>query len=473
MRASRWAGAVAVVATACATSGDDGATGPLPSDDATADPGPDPGGDPGGDPAPGEDSGADDPGTAPPPCPVAIGDVGYAALGAAIDAASAGDVITVCAGTFVGTFTARVPLTVIGAGADQTVLDGGGAGTTLTLRGDSAVRGLTIRNGAGTAGGGIHAEGAGSLTVTDCVIADNTAGEGGGLWSSGLDLVLASTRFDGNEATETDGGGFLARSGTITATDVVVYRNVAIHEGGGWFGDEVDVVLDGTSVEENVANAGGGAWLSRGTLVGGTFARNVGGTGGGLSMWFADATGIVADGNIALAAGGGVFLDDQGALVDAVVTGNHSAVPGIGMGGGVAVMRLAGFGLAITGSTIEDNDAWLGGGISADGSATLTITDTTIRGNTGGLGGGLYASHDHRLELVEAVIEENVATTTGGGVYTSTGFGAITSEASDWGTPELGTDNTPNDVWIQQDTFSGFGAGATFTCDGGGCSPAR
>lgn len=67
------------------------------------------------------------------------------ALQALIDAAPRGSTVTVPAGTYEGAITIRGPLTVAGEG--MPVIDGGGAGSVVTIEGDGVVlRGFVIRN---------------------------------------------------------------------------------------------------------------------------------------------------------------------------------------------------------------------------------------------------------------------------------------------------------------------------------------
>jgi hypothetical protein len=82
-----------------------------------------------------------------------------AELQATIDAASPGATITLCAGTFrADPIIVNKMLTLIGAGPDQTVLDGSEGYTALNVDTASAplvtVQGLTIKGGSNLAGGG-------------------------------------------------------------------------------------------------------------------------------------------------------------------------------------------------------------------------------------------------------------------------------------------------------------------------------
>jgi len=186
-------------------------------------------------------------------------------------------------------------LTLIGAGADTTVVDGnlldrvfhvfsatvqisgvtiqhgnsgslsgGGlrnAGGTLTLA-DSAV----VNNSAGVSGGGIYNTGV--LTLTHSSVLSNTAEvAGGGIRTAGGTVGLVNVTVSGNTA-KTDGGGIRTSSagsntGTLLLRNVTVTNNTADHdgngtgEGGGLYRGGGVVMLQNTLVADNFDNSAG------------------------------------------------------------------------------------------------------------------------------------------------------------------------------------------------------------------------
>ncbi|MEQ1570225.1 MAG: hypothetical protein ABMA64_31615, partial [Myxococcota bacterium] len=56
----------------------------------------------------------------------------------------------------------------------------------------------------------------------------------------------------------------------------------------------------------------------------------------------------------------------------------------------------------------------------------------------------------------------------GAGFSASDGAPALVSDATDWG--EGGTDNLPEDVFVDGESFD-YGVDATFTCTRAGCAP--
>ncbi|MDQ6601408.1 MAG: right-handed parallel beta-helix repeat-containing protein, partial [Chloroflexota bacterium] len=275
-----------------------------------------------------------------------------------------------------GTYT----LTITGAGEDRAmtgdldlrrnvVIAGAGAGTTIVQASptDSAsgidrvfdvgafgdatsatFSGVTIRHGnsvGGADGGSILVETSGSsLTLNDCVVADNqTSRNGGGISvTGGATLVLNRTTVSGNITTSTyivNGGGIF-NAGTVTVTNSTFSGNHADSDGGG-----------------GIANSGGTL-----TVMNSTFAGNSGSPGGGIRNdgGTLTVTNSTFSGNSA-SAGGGIW--------------NYGGTP------------------TVTSSTFAANTATGGGGID-DESGTLTATNTLIADNTATGGHGPDASAD-------------------------------------------------------------------------------
>ena len=153
-------------------------------------------------------------------------------------------------------------LLLLGAGADRTVLDGGGIDRVLDAHHGLELHGATVRNGlaAGSSffsrtGGGIFAFESLSLVrsqvtanradlggggiyaihemrVRDSTISGNSAAEGGGIYG-GFDLDLENVTVSGNQAVERGGGIYLDLDLTVLA-HVTITGNSA-SEGGGVF----------------------------------------------------------------------------------------------------------------------------------------------------------------------------------------------------------------------------------------------
>ena len=313
------------------------------------------------------------------PCP-------FHSIREAVAAASPGDTLRLCPGTY-REDAAGEPhmlvlandLSLIGAGAGTTILDGEGIvdRTVIAVSPNAMVEleGLTITGGnAGTSqGGGIT--NAGDLTLTDCLITGNRAAEGGGIVTTGA-LRLVTSRVRENRSTE--GGGIFhdGQDGPdiqVTLVDSKVTNNTADNRGGGIRLNGGTLVLKGTSrVARNTAEDGGGIYAVEGNVT------------------LADASRVSRnEANYA----GGIFT-----IRGSVMLKDHSSVTGNSAGGE-------------------------GGGLYAWTSGVTLTHDSSVTDNTaGGDGGGIIHVYDSEMTLEDASqVTGNTAGVEGGGIFTSAG----------------------------------------------------
>lgn len=211
-------------------------------------------------------------------------------LAAAI-AAAPGAILRLCPGTFRlnSSLIVGQNLTLIGAGTDQTILDGGDAVRVLQIGSVAIVtlQDLTITRGRAPAdvdrGGGILSQGA--LTLRGVAMTACCAGFGGGFFNQTGTLRLeAGSRLAGNSAGS--GGGIQSQLGTVTLAATSSVTGNTATSGGGIFSQGATMTLEtGSSVDENDASgAGGGIFMQSGTVTlqaGGSVAGNRAGSGGG------------------------------------------------------------------------------------------------------------------------------------------------------------------------------------------------
>jgi hypothetical protein len=268
-------------------------------------------------------------------------DSGPGSLRDAIATAVAGDTIAInVLGTITltsGTLSIRKDLTIVGPGSEKVVIDGTNLSRVFTIAdvGTATVliSGVTIQNGSADWGGGIV--NGGRLTLTDTVIAGNTATVNGGGIVNGGTLTLATSQVMNNAAgggcggiANTDtailtisastvsgnnatfgGGGICNNDGTLTVTDSTLSGNSSGDGGGiynGGFGGAV-IVKNSTISGNYAVDEGGAMFHATGTLTlsNSTIANNSASHGGG---------GIVNLQAWALVSNGTFYANSEGSL---------------------------------------------------------------------------------------------------------------------------------------------------------------
>ncbi len=262
--------------------------------------------------------------------------------------------------------------------ADNTAANGVGGGIinytgTLTVNGGSVVDGNTAHSGGGIdnsgtltmldsrlsnntvphydLGGGLFNEGPATATMTDDTLTGNTAGLGGGVLSIGA-LTMSHCMLSDNTATYSSGGA-IANYGTLVVKDHSVLSHNSAYYGGaianGGTATIVDSILDRNTTLEY---GQGGAIANDGTLTicGSAITNNTADWGGGIDNDYGSATltNCLVSGNTAIEFGGGILNDDTMAIDHCTVTGN--------------------------------TDSWGGGGIAND--YLLTVSNSVFSANT-------------------------------------------------------------------------------------------
>ncbi len=211
----------------------------------------------------------------------------FDSIQAAIGASESGDVIQVACGLYLENINMKDQVSVLGAGAQCAILDGGRAGSVVTFDGVSAgteLSGFTIRFGESLQGGGIFLDNS-APTISRNIIRENRAvlntygsfGYGGGISAyqsspritnnlfvgnlsersgAAVDMyysypVIVNNTMIGNESTRPGqeagvGGAIYALSSGPTISSNVIHDNMAEGGGGG-----IDLVNSTYTVEFN------------------------------------------------------------------------------------------------------------------------------------------------------------------------------------------------------------------------------
>ena len=266
-----------------------------------------------------------------------------------------------------GDLDVKATLTLIGAGPDASVIDAMQADRVFHILGATVtISNVTLRNGriagpcAGTEcfGGGILTEFQGdnpALTLTHCILSDNSADEGGGIYAYAGTLIISDCTVSNNVASSR-GGGINFLTDRLTIIDSTLDNNSAVRSGGG------GIYLGGTATLVNC------------TLSNNNSAGDFGAGGGGIEM----------------------IAHTRLSLINCTLTGNSTEA----LGGGLVV---AGFGAdaAFTNCTLAGNSAHEGSEVSVFVTGTVTFTNSIIAGSSSGgscSGPGLLIDGGHNLQ---------------------------------------------------------------------------
>ncbi len=237
----------------------------------------------------------------------------YSTVQAAIDAATDGDEIVISPGLYLENLQMGGRNVVLRSTdpadpyvVSQTIVDGSQAGPVVIFGGTETqscmVAGLTIRNGSGVAGGGLHGEHCKAAILNNLITDNDGITDGGGIGF--CDGLIAGNLIVGNRVSEIGGlgGGIVYCHGTI----------------------------EGNVIVGNSAPNGAGIAVCRGVIRNNRIENNTaGGVGGGL-----DACNGVVEGNLILGnrarRGGGVHTGGAGRYVNNLIAGNTADEAGGG-----------------------------------------------------------------------------------------------------------------------------------------------
>ncbi len=201
-------------------------------------------------------------------------------IGHAIDLAHSGDIIRVAAAIYTENLTISYSLSIVGANANTTIIDGGGMGVVVTIpyrvpASQVILANLTILNGWGGPpgagdGGGVYSDG--DLMIIYSTISGNNAGSvgsgssGGGVYNGpNGTMTIDKTTITGNTAGY--GGGVVCGGGgrnSLLIYNSTISDNRAWHSGGGILGESCHLTITNDTVVSNIE--GGGIILLSGSL---------------------------------------------------------------------------------------------------------------------------------------------------------------------------------------------------------------
>jgi predicted outer membrane repeat protein len=314
-----------------------------------------------------------------------------------------------------------VPLTLTNLTLDRGFAGPWGNGGALSSDGLVTLQGVTVSRSSAGNGGGLYTSGRVAMTASVFLSNTTPAGHGAGFYAEGGALVRSST-FVGNRA-GLDGGALFGNQGATIEESAFVNNaagvaNYSYFGGGGAVAGWYPVVISGSSFISNYAWRTGGAVFSWNPIVvtASVAISNVvdlaNGVGGAFLTWEQlTLTDSHLEGNSATAMGGGLFAQTVILRNSRVV--NNRALNPTGSGGGLAATDHA----QIEASVIEGNSAWQGGGVWAQYSAVVSAS-RVVSNTASGEGGGLFIySHPlNRTTIQESLFVSNTAASLGGAI---------------------------------------------------------
>jgi len=234
-------------------------------------------------------------------------------IGHAISLASPGGSIIVAAATYTENLSIGKNLNILGSGCTNTVINGGGVGTVVTISSATVATrsGLSISGGSGTAGGGIYNSGT-LILNNSCVDGNHLYGArygvpvvGGGIYNASV-LTINDSAITGNTATGSAGlanasGGGIYNQGRLTINRSIINVNSATFAYTRGFGGATgggisnygygtlainNTTLIGNSAKSTSANASGGGGIYNGgtqVISNTTISGNSADFGGGIA----------------------------------------------------------------------------------------------------------------------------------------------------------------------------------------------
>lgn len=294
-------------------------------------------------------------------------------------------------------------ITIMGAGVDQTIVDGGATGDISSLEerifevlpgANLQLKYLRLVNGDASATGSVNGGAiytAGTLALDNVYVGFNTTGTNG------------------------NGGGiYVASTGVANIQDSNIFSNTSLSHGGGIYATGITTIVD-SEINTNQATSSTAFFLRAGGIYNdGTTVTITGSEISGNSINASESGG-------ANAYGAGVFTYQNS---ETIITNT-----------------------TISGNTITATDDGQGGGSYAyDATAEVTLTHVTVAKNAAQFGGGIFGNHT----LEHSIIADNTVSGTPatdadcyGSITSTTGYNSIeTIESNCTGTVLTDTTNS-------------------------------
>jgi len=265
---------------------------------------------------------------------------------------------------------------------NETIIDGGGNGHTVTGANDAILDGFTIQNGnvgalpyPNNIGGGIFINET-SPQIINCIIRNNTTQYGGGIGVYGGSSIIQNCTITGNTGAGGVGGIYCWNSSALIEDCSIINNN-------------------GRGINCNSSAIIQRAFINNNT------------EGGALCRGSAQMDDCIVTNNTGASEGGGIYCGDNAIISGCTIQSNSA-----NWGGGLYTPAGS---ANISNCWIEGNSAQCGGGIRCN-NATPIIEGCVFVENNASYGGGAIYCESSSAEIVRCTLYGNTATDLGGGI---------------------------------------------------------
>ncbi|MBE9034009.1 beta strand repeat-containing protein [aff. Roholtiella sp. LEGE 12411] len=273
--------------------------------------------------------------------------------------------------------------------------------------------------------------------------------------SSGITVEIAGLTIangsnfspDGSILDDYIGGGGILNAGTLTINNSSIRNNSVGYQGGGIY-NSGNLKVSNSTISNNISGvyAGGGGIYNTGTLA--LSNSTISGNFGGSDLYGDGSGGIFNSGNLKVSNstisnnsarfGGGIYNTSILELNNSTISGNNTEVAS-----GIFNIGTA----TISNSTLSDNYADGSGGSISNG-GTLTVINSTINNNSAIFGGGIFNSNI--LTIISSTINSNA----GGGIFNNNILTIISSTINSNAGSGIHNDQTSTAI-VSNSTISG------------------
>ncbi|MFO0968633.1 MAG: right-handed parallel beta-helix repeat-containing protein [Gemmataceae bacterium] len=255
-----------------------------------------------------------------------------------------------------------------------------------------------------------------SASISGMTVTQGRSGVGA-VYNAGT-LTLSDCTVTGNASTAAGGG--VSNAGTLTMTNVTISASTAVTKGGALDNRSsatatlTDCTISGNTVTG--ANGGGGGLSNLGALtltrctVSGNSVTGSFSSSGGINTQGAAATLIAIDttisGNTATDFGGGMSANGTVSLTNCTISGNTATVGGGGINSYTANTTM----VNCTVSGNQTGASGTGGGVFVH-FGSVSLKNVTVSDNTALSGGGIYHTANGTLTVGNTIVSGNTATT--------------------------------------------------------------